>query len=157
LITDYESESLGPICGLIRQELLHVATSILPRAVELRNSYDTISNMGGFLESDFTVLTNTIIHDLSDYVGPDVKLVVSRPVDNTAASVTQLTCLQLLTPDALTRSGNFGGHIQRGVSRILRARAYLDLLALSKSSPLYYMWLNFGNESWCFGSLFPFA
>jgi hypothetical protein len=43
--------------GLIRQELPHVATStIMPWAIQLRNSYDTISNMGGFLESDLAVL-----------------------------------------------------------------------------------------------------
>jgi hypothetical protein len=34
LITDYESESLGPMYGLIRQELLNVATSTLPWAVQ---------------------------------------------------------------------------------------------------------------------------
>jgi hypothetical protein len=38
LITDYEpeSESLDTMYGLIRQELLHVATSTLPWAVQLR-------------------------------------------------------------------------------------------------------------------------
>jgi hypothetical protein len=66
--------------------------------------------------------------NLSDYVGPDVELVVS-PVNNAVAPATQLTCLHLPTPDALTRLGDYGGHIQRGISRILRARAYLDLLA----------------------------
>jgi hypothetical protein len=45
------------------------------------------------------------------------------------APATQLTSLQLPTPDALTRLGDSGGHIQRGISSILRARAYLDLLA----------------------------
>jgi hypothetical protein len=40
LINDYESESLGPMYGLLRQALLHFA--ILPWAVKLRNSYDTL-------------------------------------------------------------------------------------------------------------------
>jgi hypothetical protein len=71
---------------------------------QLRNSYDAISNkMGGFSESVLAVLTNTLNQDLSDYVGPDVELAAS-PVDNAEASATQLTCLQLQIPDALTRS-----------------------------------------------------
>jgi hypothetical protein len=109
--------------GRIRKELLHVATSPLPRTVQLRSSYDTISNMGGFPESDLAVLTNTLSQDLSDYVGPDVSL-ESSPVDNAAASAIQLTCLQLPTPNALTRSGDFGGHIHRDISCVLRARAF---------------------------------
>jgi hypothetical protein len=80
------------------------------------------------------VLTSTLNQYLSDYAGPDVELVVSL-VDIAEAPATQLICLQLPTPDALTRSGNFGGHIQRGISRILRARAYHDLLAVCRSSP----------------------
>jgi hypothetical protein len=77
LITNDESESLGPMYGLIRQELLSVATSTLPWAVQLCSSYYTISTMGGFSESDLVVLRNTLNQDLSDYVGPDVELVVS--------------------------------------------------------------------------------
>jgi hypothetical protein len=139
LIIDYESESLGPLYGLIRQEILNVATSSLPCAVQLRNSYDSISTMGGFSESDLVVLTNTLNQNLSDYAGPDVELVVSS-VNNAVAPATRLTCRQLPTPDALTRSGDSGGrHIQRGKSRILRARAYLDLLAFCISSPPDYM------------------
>jgi hypothetical protein len=113
---------------LIRHEKLHIATSTLPWAVQLRNSYDTISNMPGFSELDVVVLTNTLNQYFSDYAGHDIELVVS-PVDNAAASATQLTCLQLPTHDALFRSQDFGGHNQRGISCILRARAYLDLLA----------------------------
>jgi hypothetical protein len=127
--------------GHIRQDILYVATSTLlpPWAVQLRNSYDTISDMGGFSESDLLVLlTNTLNQDLSDYVGPDVELVVS-PVNNAVARATQLICLQLPTPDALTRLGECGGHIQRGISCILRARAYLDLLAFCIPSPPDYM------------------
>jgi hypothetical protein len=93
--------------------------------------------MGGFLESDLVVLTNTLNQNLFDYVGPDVELVVS-PVINAVAPATQPTCLQLPTPGALTRLGDFGGHIQRGISRILRARAYLDLLAFCRPSPPDY-------------------
>jgi hypothetical protein len=138
LVIDYESESLGPMYGLIRQELVNVATSTLPRAVPLRCSYDTISTMGGFSESDLVVLCNTLNQDLSDYVGPDVELVVSH-ANNVGAPATQLTCLQLPTPDPLTRSGGSGGHIQRGLSRSLRARSYLDLLAFCRPSPPDYM------------------
>jgi hypothetical protein len=89
--------------------------------------------MGGYSESNLVMLTNTPNQDLSDYVGPDIELVVS-PVNNAVAAATQLTCLQLLTPDALTRSGDSGGHIQRGISCIIRARAYLDLLASCRPS-----------------------
>jgi hypothetical protein len=94
--------------------------------------------MGGVSESDLAVLTSTLYQDLSDYVGPDVELVVSA-VDNAAASATQLSCLQLPARDALTRSGDFGGHIQRDTSRTLRARAYLDLLAFCIPSPPDHM------------------
>jgi hypothetical protein len=104
----------------------------------LRNSYDLISTLGGFLESDLVVLTNTLNQGLSDYDGPDVELVVS-PVYNAVAPTTQLTCLQLPTPAALTRLGDSEGHIQRGILRILRPRAYLDLVAFCKPSPPDYM------------------
>jgi hypothetical protein len=125
--------------GLIRHELVNVATFTLPWAVQSRSSYDTISTaMGGFLKSDLVVLTNTVNQDLADYAGPDVELVVS-PVNNAVASATQLTCLQLLSPDALSRLGDSGGHIQRGISRILRARVYLDILAFCIPSPPDYM------------------
>jgi hypothetical protein len=107
-------------------------------AVQLRSSYDTISTTGGFSESDLVVLTNTLNQDPSDYAGPDVELVVS-PVNNVVAPATQLTCLQLPTPHALTRSGDSGDHIQRGISRILRARTYLDLLGFCRPSPPDYM------------------
>jgi hypothetical protein len=113
-------------------------------------------------ESDLVVLTNTLNQDLSDCGGPDVELVVS-PANTAVAPAIQLTCLQFPTPDALTRSGDSGGHIQRGISRILRARAYLDLLAFCRPSPTEYMkvtsgtgrgaWLSFllhtSRVSWC--------
>jgi hypothetical protein len=94
--------------------------------------------MGGFSESDLVVLTNTLNQDYSDYVEPDVELAVP-PVINAVASATQFTCLQLPTPDALTRLGDSGGHIPRGISRLLRARAYLDLLAFCRPPPPDYM------------------
>jgi hypothetical protein len=94
--------------------------------------------MGGFSESDLAVLTNSLNQDLFEYDGPDVELVVS-PFNDAVAPVTQLTCLQLLTPDALTRLGDSGGHIQRGISRILRTRVYLGLLAFCSPSPPDYM------------------
>jgi hypothetical protein len=56
MITDYESESIDPMYGLVLHELLHVATSTLPWAVQVRSSYDMISNMGEYSESDLVVL-----------------------------------------------------------------------------------------------------
>jgi hypothetical protein len=70
LINNHESDSLGHMYGLIRQELLNVATSILPLAVQLRSSYDTISTMGGFSESDLVVLTKTLIKTFTIMLGP---------------------------------------------------------------------------------------
>jgi hypothetical protein len=57
--TDGESESLGSMCGLVRQELLNVAISTLPWAVQLRNLHGTISSMGGFSKLDLVVFTKT--------------------------------------------------------------------------------------------------
>jgi hypothetical protein len=62
--------------------------------------------MGGFSKSDLVLLTNTIDQDISEYVGPNVELVVS-PANNAVAPAIELTCLQLLTPDALTWSATF--------------------------------------------------
>jgi hypothetical protein len=67
--------------------------------------------MGGFLESELVVLTNTLNQNLSDYAGPDVELAVST-VNNAVAPATQVTSLQLPTLDPLTRLGDYGGHIQ---------------------------------------------
>jgi hypothetical protein len=100
--------------------------------------------MWGFFLAPFCLvvslsfLVNKHLLVLSDYDGPDVELVVS-PVNNAMAPATQLTCLQFPTSDALTRSGELGGHILRGISRILRARAYLDLLGFCTPSPPDYM------------------
>jgi hypothetical protein len=70
--------------------MLHVTNYTLPWAVELRNSYDTISNTGGLSELDLAMLTNTLLNqDHSGHVGPDVELVVS-PIDNVAAFAIQL-------------------------------------------------------------------
>jgi hypothetical protein len=87
------------------------------------------------------------------YAGPDVELVVS-PVNNAVAPASQLTCLQLPTPDGLTRSGDPGGHIHRGISRILLDRAYLDLLAFCEPSPPDYMSVISGTSR---GALYFFA
>jgi hypothetical protein len=57
VIIDCESESLGPMYDLIRHELLNTATYTLPWALQLLSSYDTISTMGEFSESDLVVLT----------------------------------------------------------------------------------------------------
>jgi hypothetical protein len=142
LIIDYESESLGPMYGLTQHELLNVATSSLPWAVQLRSSFDTISTMGGFSESDLVVLSNTLkIKTFLIMLGP-----MSNwwyPVNNVVVPATQLTCLQLPTPDA--RSGDSGDHIQRGISCIFRARAYLDLLAFWTPSPPDYMRVTSGT------------
>jgi hypothetical protein len=104
--------------------------------------------MGGFSESDIVLLTNTLNQDLSDYAEPDVELVVS-PVKNAVVPVTQLTYLQLPTPDALTRPRDSGGHIQRVSSRILRAKAYLDLLAFCRPSPPDYVSTSIPLPSAC--------
>jgi hypothetical protein len=42
-------------------------------------SYDTISNMGGFSESDLAVLIDTLNKDLSEYATPGVELAISPP------------------------------------------------------------------------------
>jgi hypothetical protein len=110
--------------GLTRHELMLVVTFTLPWAVELRNSYDSISNMGGFLESDLVVLTNSLNQDLFDYIGPNIDLVLSC-VDNAAASATKLTSLLRPTPDFFTRSGDSGGRIRRIISQIPLARPTL--------------------------------
>jgi hypothetical protein len=91
LIIDYESESLGRMYGLIRQELLYVTTYALS-CVHLHHSYDTISTMGRFSESDLVVLTDTLYQDLSDYDGLDVELVVS-PDNKAVAPATHLSSL----------------------------------------------------------------
>jgi hypothetical protein len=131
---------------------MHVANSTSPWAVQLRNSYDTISNIGGFSESDLAVLTTTLNQDFFYYVGPDIEFVV-YPVDNAAGSATQLSCLQLPSPDALTRSGDRGGQIQRGISRTLRSRAYLDLLDFLKTFLTGPCACYFGYWSRCFGNI----
>jgi hypothetical protein len=101
------------------------------------------------------MVVNTLYKNLSDYAGPDAVSVVS-PVDNAVAPATELTCLQFLTPDAFIRLRDSGGHIQRGISRILRARAYLDLLAFCRPSPPDYMRviLGTGTGRWALALFF---
>jgi hypothetical protein len=125
--------------GLVCQELQHVAPFTFTWTVQFRNSYDATSSMSVFFvirSRGVDLYTKPRLFRLYD--GHGVELVVF-PVDNTAASAPQLTCLQLPTPDALTRSGDFGGHIQRSTSGRLRARAYLDLVAFCTPSPPDYM------------------
>jgi hypothetical protein len=50
--------------------------------------------------------------NLSDYASPDVKL-----VNNAVTPPTQLSCLQLPTPDALTRLGDIPGATLNGAFR----------------------------------------
>jgi hypothetical protein len=135
--------------GRIRQDILNLATSTLPWGVQLRSLYDTISTKGEFSESDLVVLTNTQRQGLSDYVEPVVELVAS-PVKNVVTPAIQLNCLQLPTPNALTRSGDSGGHIQRGISRILRARPTLTSWLL-QTFPAGLYEGNFGYLSRGFG------
>jgi hypothetical protein len=70
---------------------------------------------------------------------------VVSPINSAVAPATRLTCLQVPTPDALTRFGDSRGHIQRGISRILRARAYLGLSACRKPSTPDYMRVILGT------------
>jgi hypothetical protein len=119
---------------LIRQELMYVVASSSTWAFQLCNSYDAISNISGFSVSDLAMLTSTLNQDLSDYGGPEVELMVS-PVVNAEAPATQKTWFKLPTHDTLTHSGDYVGQIQRGISCILRARAYLDLFAFCRPSP----------------------
>jgi hypothetical protein len=112
--------------------------------------------MHGFSESDIVVLTNTLNQDLSDYARPDIELVVSL-INNVVAPATQLTCLQLPTPYALTRSGVSGGYIQRKISRILRARAYLNILAFCRLSPHAYMMVILGTGRGALALFFPYS
>jgi hypothetical protein len=119
--------------------------------------------MGDFSESDIAVLTNTLnqltntlTQDFSAYDGPDVELVVS-PVDNAAVSATQLTCLQLPTLDAFTRSGDFWGPHSAGYF------VYSSCPGLPWSFGVSHTFLtglyagDFGYGTWCFGSLSRFT
>jgi hypothetical protein len=81
-------------------------------------------------------------------------MLVVSPVNNAMAPAAQMTYLQLPTPDALTRSEDSGGYIQRGIPSILRARAYLDLLAFCIPSRPDYIMLISGMG---FGYLFRFT
>jgi hypothetical protein len=61
------------------------------------------------------------------------------------APAKKMTCLRVPTPDALTRSGDSGGDIQRGISRTFRARDFLDLLVFCRPSPPDYMRVILGT------------
>jgi hypothetical protein len=51
---------------------------------------------------------------------------------------------QVPTPYVVTRRSDTKGHLQRGTSRTLKARVFLDLLALCGPSPLDYIWIVSG-------------
>jgi hypothetical protein len=92
------------------------------------------------------VLTSTLNQAFSDYVAPDVGLVVSPVYNAGGGAPTEGTCLQLPTSDAHTCSGDFGGHIQRGTSSILRGWVYFDLLTFCRPSPPDYMTVVSGTD-----------
>jgi hypothetical protein len=104
LIYDYEFEALGPFYGLMRQELLNGACPPPPWAVHLmRNSNEITSNSGAwFSYSEIVVLAITRNQDMAKLGVP--------PIENELTHATQLTCLKILTPWALTRSGDFWGN-----------------------------------------------
>jgi hypothetical protein len=88
LINDYKPELLGPIYGRMCQKLQDVCCYLhlivggpISQFVWFYLQYGWVS------ESDLVVLTNTRSQDISDYVEPDVELVVS-PVKNAAVSAT---------------------------------------------------------------------
>jgi hypothetical protein len=99
----------------------------------------------GFSDVDLTVLATTLDKDLSKYVGHDVELFPSRAA-SPAAVAPRMTCLQAPTPDALTRPSDTKGHVQRGISRIVKARVFLDLLAFCGPSPLNYLSIVLGTD-----------
>jgi hypothetical protein len=111
--------------------------------------------MGEFSESDLVVLTNTLNQDLSDYVGLDVELVVS-PVNNAVAPATPLTCLQLLTPDALTRSGDSGATFNGAFRAFFEPRPTLTSWRFADLPHGLYEG-GFGYGSRGFSSLFRFT
>jgi hypothetical protein len=98
----------------------------------------------GFSDVDLTVLATTLDQDLSEFVGHDVELFPSRAA-SPAAVAPRMTCLQVWTPDALTRPSDTKGHLQRGISRTLKARVFLDLLAFSGPSPPNYLNIVLGT------------
>jgi hypothetical protein len=92
------------------------------------------------------VLTSTLNQALSDYVAPDVELVLSLVNNAGGGAPTQWTCLQLPTSDAHTCSGDSGGYILRGTSSILRGWVYFDLLTFCRPSPPDYMTVISGTD-----------
>jgi hypothetical protein len=55
----------------MRLELHNVATTSLPRTIQFRASYATISRAGGFSDVDFVVLASNLDQDLSVHVDDD--------------------------------------------------------------------------------------
>jgi hypothetical protein len=127
LIIDCESESLGPLYGIIRREVRNVATSTSPWAVQLRASYATISGTCGFSDVDLAVFATTLDQDLTDYVSPDVKIIssfASSFASSPSALALHIICLQVPTPYALSRPSDTKGHLKRGMSRTFKSRVF---------------------------------
>jgi hypothetical protein len=78
LTTDYESESLGPLYGIIRHEPHNVTISSFPWAVQMRASYAIVSRTGGFSDVDLAVQACILDQGLPDYVGLDVEFDLSH-------------------------------------------------------------------------------
>ena len=93
---------------------------------------------GWVFDADLAVLATTFDQDLPDYGGHDVVFVPS-PATSPAALAPRMTCLQVPTPDALTRPSDRKGRLQRGISRTLKARGVLNRLAFRHLSPPDYM------------------
>jgi hypothetical protein len=102
----------------------------------LRASYPTISHTGGFSDAHLVFLATTLDQDLLDYVGHDVEF-VSSSAASPAATTPRMACLQIPTPDALTRPSETNKHLQRAISRTIKARAFLDVLIVCGPSPDY--------------------
>jgi hypothetical protein len=132
--------------GIIRHELHNVATSTLDWAEHLRASFPTISLSGGFSYVDLTVLATTLDQDLPDYERLKDEFVPSHAATS-AALAPRMICLQVLTPDALNRPSNTKGHLYCGISRNIKARAFLNLLAICDPSPTDYMRVVSGTGS----------
>jgi hypothetical protein len=121
------------------------------------------------LNSRFCLAT-TLDQDLSDDVGPNAEFVPSHAA-SPAALAPRMICLQVPTLDAPTRPSDAKGHLQRGLSRTLKARAFLDILAFTPGlyvchfipgsyarsfTPGLYA-CCFETRPWGFGYVFCFA
>jgi hypothetical protein len=99
LSTDYKSESLAHLYGIIRYELHNVATSTLPWAVQLRASHAPISCTDMFAGWVTCRLSGCAGHAHDLLTSPDPRCSYKK------------------------------GHLQRGISRTLKTRAFIDIIA----------------------------